>query len=551
MAIAAARRTALRDAIEALRAEEEAIAPTSPRVRARRRDVNVWAEDFSGEPQGAYHRKIQALADTKRYLIVEGPPEVGKSQQLVLRRTLWRIGNDPEITVGIVGAKDQQAREWVSALRTGIESETFRETWPDSKHGDPWTTERFTVQRKSHTNPAPTVQGIGVGGQFLGARLKLIILDDILNALNTATKEQRNKVLEWVDSSMCMGRLVRGGQLILIGNTWTSDDAIHELGKRLDGSGVEVYHYERTPLPRDPDAPGAESPVPEIWSIERCKERRDTIGPSKWIWQYGCEPRSAEGSRFKPEWFETPSPRIWNPPHPAIPGLLTELDAIRGWDPEDEARRAAVYTQLRALASYRPAPGEVLTIGMDIGVGLAERNDQTAWVVMLRDSEQTRHVIYAEKVRMPGPALIARMRVLEWAYPGAIFRVETVAAQKHLAQFAGERLTSPIAHHTTTGSGETITSKAWGLEHLAVRFEGGQILIARDAKGRTPRPAADLIQGLLWYTAREHTADDVMALLLAEMQIVAIPVNTGVRMAGDNEPDFEPSEGALIYRGQA
>lgn len=525
------------------------------RAALRRQDVNVWCEDFSGQPQLEYHRQLQAEADAHRYLLVEGPPEAGKSQQLTLRRTLWEIGRNPNLMVGLVSAKATQAEDWVQAIARGIESDVFRETFPGVTPAEPWSTARIQVRRSDLTLKDPTVQGIGIGGGFLGARLDLILLDDVLTSTNTATREQREKTLTWIDSTECMGRLKDNGRVRLLGNTWTRDDAMHELEKRLDAGGRRVYRYRRDALPEEPELPGAVSFLPEIWPIERCIERKAAIGPSRWSWQYGCRPRGEEDSRFKAEWFEKPSPRSWCPPRPGLEELVVrrrQLQRAASVGLDVRADLQAVERDLLERASYRLAPGEALVIGMDIGVGLQQRHDQSAWVVYLRDPQNARHVLYVEKARKTGPDLIDRMEVLEAAFPDlACWRVETVAAQKHLAQFAGERLRAPIAHHTTTASGESITSKAWGIEQLAIRAEMGQLLLAHAREG-LPAAAAALRDALIWYAPKEHTADEAMALLFAEMQVSVVPFEER-RTAGDPEPEEErePLEGGRLLRSWA
>lgn len=526
------------------------------RCAQRRQDVNVWCADFSGQAQLQYHRELQAEAEQHRYLIVEGPPEAGKSQQLTLRRTLWEIGRNPNIMSGIVSAKATQAELWVQAIARGIESEIFRETFPGVTPAEPWSMGRIQVRRPDPTLKDPTVQGIGTDGSFLSARLDLIILDDILTSATTSTREQRQKLLTWIDSTECIGRLKADGRLRFLGNTWTQDDAIHELARRLDASGRNVYRYRRDALPEEPGLEGARSFIPEIWPIERCIERRGTIGPTQWKWQYGCLPRGQEDSRFKAEWFETPSPKMWAPPLAGIEQLVrkrrTLLTSLQvGMDMRAEL--AQVEQELLGLASYRCAEGEDLVIGMDIGVGLQDRHDQSAWNVAVRDVQNRRHVLYAEKVRKTGPDLIDRMEVLEAAFPDLrCWRVETVAAQKHLAHFAGERLRAPIAHHTTTATGANVTSKAWGIEQLAIRAEMGQLLFARTRSGGLPPELEALKQGLIWYTPREHTGDDVMALLFAEMQLTVVPME-GRRQAGDQEPEEERRslEGGELLRSWA
>lgn len=452
----------------------------NPEITKALEDVNTFCELFSNEKQAKYHIELQSVCDNHKRVIIEAPPRTGKSQQITLRRTLWRIGHNPNIRIGIICATAETAHKWVRAIQSGIESDVFKKCFPNVQPGYPWNADKFYVKRNIQTHVDPTVMGIGVDGTFLGARLDLIILDDILTVQNTSTKTQRTKVLEWIDSSMINGRLVPGGQLIIIGNTWTRDDAMHELSNRLDNKGNAIFYTHRQPAC---DLERTISYIPELWSIDELTNKFNELGTNTFIWQYLCQPRGDEDSRFKIEWFD---------------------------------RRS----KYQICDSFKLTNmGQKIVCGIDIGLGLEKQHDKSAFVILLQDIDGTINVLNTYSGRWEGPKLIDMMVDLENRFPGIVFRVETVAAQRHLVQFARGKVRSPIACHNTIASNKSINGKAWAIEKIALYAEQGKLLICRNQQDRLTQEMMSLRDGLIHYQPRDHTADEVMGLCFGIAQL--------------------------------
>ena len=65
----------------------------------------------------------------------------------------------------------------------------------------------------------------GLFGQILSRRADIIILDDVVDQQNSMTELQRQKVIDWIETTV-IPVLVPGGTLIYLGNTWHQDDVV-------------------------------------------------------------------------------------------------------------------------------------------------------------------------------------------------------------------------------------------------------------------------------------------------------------------------------------
>ena len=452
---------------------------TKEQCLASRKDVNVWCELFSGEAQGDYHRDIQSAAATYKNLIIEGAPNSGKSQQITLRRTLWAIGNDPDIRIQITCAAASKASDWVRQIADGLRSDIFRAVFPEIRCSSPWTGDQINVRKTKTNRQGATVRGTGIESSVnLGGRVDIMILDDVLTPENTYSRAQREQIIRKVKSSAIAGRIVPGGRTIVIGNTWTRDDLIHELASMRNDAGELVYHYIRTAAC---DEAVTVSHIPQIWTIEALREKRDELGTIAFNCLFLCQPMGDEDSRFNLSWFDKASPIPWS-------------------------------------TSYIARPGERVSIGIDPGIGQDRQHDPTAMCALLRDANGRHHVLCVESGHWTGEGTIDKMVEWEKRYPGCVFRVEAIAAQRFLIQWAANRVRSPIMAHNTNASASSVSGKVWAFERLPMEVERGNLLICRNKDNSMTNEGAGLRDGLMSYRPGIHTDDRVMALVMAYAQ---------------------------------
>lgn len=148
----------------------------------------------------------------------------------LLAYTLWSIGLNPSLRGAIVSATQEQAEKFVMTIRDYVEqSEALHLVFPglrrSRKASDHWTQTRITVDRPLG-GIHPTLIAIGMDGAIEGSRLNWVVVDDLLKADNTRTKDACLKVRQWVETSV-MSRMDPDGEKFVISNTpWHPDDLV-------------------------------------------------------------------------------------------------------------------------------------------------------------------------------------------------------------------------------------------------------------------------------------------------------------------------------------
>ena len=235
--------------LKALRARARAL-----RLELARRDPDVFMsmvlqDEESGNvvQQGPYHSEWQKLITKQRRLIVWSHVESGKTQQLSIGRVLWELGVNPALRIVVVSNTGMQSQKLVKSVGEYIDqNEVLHEIFPDLVRGGPWTSDNITVKRSTPAKD-PSMQAVGMHGNILGARIDLLILDDVLDYENTRTDYQRREAQRWVESTL-FGRLTRKARAVFIGNAWHREDMMHNFAMR-PGWKLSLIHISEPTRP--------------------------------------------------------------------------------------------------------------------------------------------------------------------------------------------------------------------------------------------------------------------------------------------------------------
>ncbi len=273
--------------------------------------------DQDGQPWDVqpFHREWQSLITRHDRLVLMAPVEHGKTEQVLTARLLWELGRDPSLRAAVVCNTYIQAQKIGYALRQHIESNPrLHRVFPGLRPGQRWTSGAFDVRGKP-TGKDYSVQCLGAFGSILGARLDIIIIDDICDYENTRTALQRRKLHEWVASTL-LGRLTERGRVIVIGTAWHEEDLLHRLEARGAPWVVRRYRAIRqdgTPL------------WPERWPTERLEAKRKELGSFEFCRQFLNEVYDESTALFKPWWI-----RIADADE--IPPRSEMVAVVRFWD---------------------------------------------------------------------------------------------------------------------------------------------------------------------------------------------------------------------------
>lgn len=455
---------------------EKARVARQARVRLARDDAAVFTRlVLKDEQTGArvsstpMHGEWHDLAGQHDRLVLMSHVEAGKTVQLSVGRVLWELGRDPNTRVVIVSNTAAQAVKITRAIAGYIErSPELREVFPNLKPAanGPWTTTQLTVERKGSPKD-PSVQATGVHGSIVGARIDLLILDDLLDYENTRTPAQRDDVWHWIHSTL-FGRLTARARVICVGNAYHRDDMLH----RFERSPSWVTR--RYPVVSDSGVPS----WPERWPLERITRKREELGPLEFARQMLCKARDDNEARFQRAWVDL------------------------------ALQRGNGRTLQHALASI--PPGCAVYTGVDLAVQQHASADLTAFTTILVHPNGDREIVNIEAARLAGPDIVRKIQELHHRYQG-IFLVENNAAQDFILQFLRAGTAVPVRPFTT---GRNKVHPEFGVESLAAELAAGKWVIP-NRDGRLHPEVDALVNEMLYYDPRAHTGDRLMSMWFA------------------------------------
>jgi hypothetical protein len=487
-------------------------------------------EETGGAIQLApYHRHLQDFLsdDSGRlggYKGILGHIECGKTMNITVGRVLWELGRNPNLRIAIVMATKEKVKATIRLIGQYLEkSQELREVFPhlfrSKDKRQPWNTTQLTVNRSAPIKD-PSVQGLGIGSNILGARLDLVILDDALTALNTLTARARKAVDDYIVGTLA-GRVGKTGRIWFIANAWHPEDAWHMRTKpRVSGGGG----WRAMILP-------AAGPVLVKDRHGKAKVVCGEDGVSNWP------------GRWTPEYLELKTELFGGPDHPETARLLycqaRSDDAARfkrAWIDDALAAGAGLYGDALSVQTFDPPPGWKTFTGMDLGVKKHLGADLTVQFHLAVRPNGMIQVMGLESGRYAADETLRRVFDAHKRYTSTII-VETVAAQDYIRGLAkspeiaralgrldADRL--PVHPFTTRGNG-TVGNKhsaQFGVESIGAEMATGRWIIpcvqetAEDGTYVATRVHPEIeawIQDMLYYDPHGHMGDRLAACWFA------------------------------------
>lgn len=286
-------------------------------VRAARRDPTAFIEycltdDRTGIPLRLcpMHLEWQQLMGHRKFLVLLGPREHGKSTNLV-GRVLWELGNNPNVRVKIVSNNSSNAQKRLRAIKKHIESNprlhrVFPHLKPDYSK---WAETAILVVRPQIMIDS-SVEAYGVFAAATGSRCDILIFDDVADMKNSILNPaDREKVRETVLSDW-MNMLVDGGWCVDIATLWHKADLHHHLG------GNALKEFLRGEIPDQSEIEEGQwyvsfhavgenfEPVwAEQWPKERLKAKYNTVGAKAFNRGYRNRAIDEEDTVIKGPWI--------------------------------------------------------------------------------------------------------------------------------------------------------------------------------------------------------------------------------------------------------
>jgi hypothetical protein len=447
-------------------------------LRRARVDPAVFAsfvlkDEETGRPirMEAMHEEWHDLASSHARLVLFGAIESGKTQQLSVARVVWELGRNPNLRVVVLSNTDGQAQKICRLIAKYIDTDpdvhaVFPELKPDKKAG--WTAHTLFVQRTTLAKD-PSVQSAGIHANILGARIDLLIVDDIVDHENSRSEAQRKELDAWLKSTV-LGRLSPIGRMVAMGNPWHIQDQLH-LWARMP----HVYLAVKYPILNDDGT----SRWPERWPPERIAAFREEHGEIETARQLKCVARDDASSKFKQAWID----RCLNR------GMGLELS----YGLDHVPHGCGCYT------------------GVDLSVGKPHGHRTVMFTILVHPNED-RELLDIEGGRWEGPEIVDRICDVHHRF-GSLVIVENNAAQEYILQFTRAESAVPVEAYTTNKT--AFRSPSFGVESLGTEMSLGKWIIPCDRQRRVDPEVKQWIDDCLDYDPDRHPGDALMASFFA------------------------------------
>lgn len=488
----------------------------------------VIKEEFSRDSikTSAHQRLLFDFIESHKLCVVMLP--VGHSKTVcMVAKGLYDLGKDQSSRGAFVSFTEKQASRPLGMAKEYIESSgELRLVFPKlvpSYRGDPWTQTEITVDRPFGIRNA-SVEAYGMdSGSLQGSRLRWANADDLLNGINTATQEQRNKTFKFINDSVVSRLDPVHGRCVLTNTPWHPKDALHQLRDapmhawptiRMEIEGdIEVYNTDWDPKnPEDlrPSYPGSmlsrltahepdpknEVPLfPDRITMKHIEELKSSMLPIFFNQLHRCIARDDSSAMCRQEYIDRCLEMAYmaNPP-------------CRGF-----------------VIDYH-GTNQTFT-GIDLAISPGEEHDKTAFFTFEVLPSGHRRILDIEIGRWPGDIIVKKLIAKVKRFK-SVARVENNGGQDFLRQWTlKEDVGIPLKAHCT---GRVKAHPEYGIPGIFIELMNGAWLIPNQGPRAELLPdVREFCESCLNYVPSHHTDDVLMAAYFAREQAREFGVLSG------------------------
>jgi len=270
-----------------------------------------WQRQIAQELEAWY---ADFIAGKRPKLVIESPPQHGKSHQIV-DFISWIAGKDPDIKTIYTSFSERLGVRANLRLQRIYDSAKFQKIFPECKIASPSNKSEFGKGVRNtdfieYLQREGSFRNTTVGGAITGESLSVAVLDDPIKGREAANSPKiRDKVWEWLTDDF-FSRFSEEAGLIAILTRWHIDDPIGRLKAEL-GDKLKVISYPALAtsnaklMPNDPREIGSDEPLfPEHKSKEFLLERKAIYHSSSWEALYQQNPIIIGGEIIKGHEFK-------------------------------------------------------------------------------------------------------------------------------------------------------------------------------------------------------------------------------------------------------
>lgn len=208
------------------------------------RDADAFCEYVLKDNQGHHiiqadiHREMNWHIDEcrRRGLLrcgILAPWGHGKTEQIVISRTLQFLGENPNNRIQIVTNTDPNSISRVDSISRYIENDTdYKEVYPNVVPGEKedWSKHKLIVKRDSKSKDG-SVEAWGITTSGTGSRSDFMLVDDPVDLRNAITNPAMRTQVKDAFYNVWSSRLEPNGFMVYIATRWHEDDLTGELLK--------------------------------------------------------------------------------------------------------------------------------------------------------------------------------------------------------------------------------------------------------------------------------------------------------------------------------
>jgi len=342
-----------------------------------------------------FHNELQDHITANQHSLAVVPRDHGKSHQIVIGKTCYEIGRNPNIRIIVACEKAEHAEKRLEPIKNIIvNSERYHLLFPHVKPSQhDWKSSSFTVEREGLSSTLSTVTAIGAYSAITGMHGDLVICDDISGETAARKQSDRESIKEIFRKTIM---LFPGpeGRVIYIATPYHFDDLTMELMRESKKEGGFALFYRAIPDDLTPLWAAK-------WSTDAMKKRRAIIGQRSFDTAFHLKPQSEKDALFN---------------------------------------KATIRSSIKVKCSPYDYEGDekdwMIVMGVDPAISESVRADYTVLFVAAYNPK-TKHKFNLEIIRerMPSTDTAYKIIDLQRKYKCKEIEVEKVGYQKSLAQW--------------------------------------------------------------------------------------------------------------------
>lgn len=268
-------------------------------------------------------------------LIVNLPPQEGKSTRVTTIGPLWFLTRNPDRRIAIVSYASELADEFGRNIRNHIASNDGDDESLDL--GLRIAKDNGAARRWKLDGARGGVVSRGIRAGLTGRAVDALFIDDPISNLEQANSKTYRDQAWGFWQSVGNTRLAPGAPVVLVLTRWHADDLAGRLLAAEDGHRWTVLNIPASAEENDPlgRKPGEWLESSRKRTAAQWEQIKVAVGPKVWQSLYQGNPVLDEGGVFPTEWehYEQPMWITHEDGHRTVPGIgRDDHELVQSWD---------------------------------------------------------------------------------------------------------------------------------------------------------------------------------------------------------------------------